>query len=410
MSTDSLTPQNADKSYRNLTVRNNLVARNISASNVNLSTLNGESVADLLAGVDVLPGDDVQAALDRAAANLLPGTKGATVFLAIGEYPETSIIIPDGVNMAAYQPGATFPYLETLGFRDSDNGDGEYIITNVQFTVNNSNTDSIVTMPTLNTTTFIQLSGNASITSSATTGPLIAWDQASELDLTLRSGTSLTMTDPTKTVIDASSGTVYIDVLFGSSINGLTDINGTVDGVLTVGGTLNAGSDVNTSLDITTSGTFDLVNDYSTVIGQRDVSGLDTNVHKFGVLYDKSNDQVVLPTILFDSTVTTDTTTDYTITAADVVGGILVRTPGAASADVLPTSTLLVAEIPNAFIGSTLQLKIINRSGANDITLSAGSGGTLIASSAVIAANTSALVYIRITSIDGGSPTYVAYL
>lgn len=411
MSTSNFTLQNADQSLRNLNVSRHLTASNVVAGNVSTNTINGASVTDLLAGVDVVPGDDVQAALDNAAAKLLPGTKGAMVFLAIGEYPDTSLLIPDGVNVGAYQPGASFPNLVRLGFKNSTDGtgEGEYIVTNIQFTLNNSNTDSIVEMPTANTSSYVQLSGNASITSSSTTAPLIAWNQSTSLNLVLRSGTSLTMTDPTQTAIYGSSGTADVDVMFGSSVNGKIDLNGTVQGTLTVGGTLNAGNDTNTSLNLTTSGTYDLVNDYSTVIGQRDVSGLDSNVHKFGVLYDKGQDQVILPTIVFDTTVTTSSLGSLTYTADQIVGGIIVRNSlDLVVSDTLPTAANLVLATPNAFIGSTLTCKIVN-TGAGAITLGVGSGATIVGNP-VIASGTSQVLYVRITSIDGGSPSYVVYM
>ncbi len=373
--------------------------------NISAVTINGESVDDLIAGVNLHPGDDVQEALDYAAAHFLPGADGATVFLEIGEYPETSLMLPSGVNIAAFQPGATFPNLVKFGFKDATNGSGSYVITNIKLTVNNSNTDSIVEMPTTNTSTYIQMSGVSNITTSSSTAPLVAWNRPSSLDINLRSGSSLTMTDLTKTAFFASTGTVNLNALFGSVINGKIDFNGDVLGMLVVGGTLNAGSINNTSLSVTTSEQFTFANDYSTIIGKHVIS---SNTSESGVLLDAGTDQLILPTTTFHKEVQESKDDgDVTYSADNIVGGIIVRS-GLTNdrSDTLPSATNLLSAVPNAFEGTTIVCKILNTSGSQ-INLSAGTGGSIVGN-ATLFAGSSKMVYVRFTSV-GNTPAYVAY-
>lgn len=105
---------------------------------------------------------------------------------------------------------------------------------------------------------------------------------------------------------------------------------------------------------------------------------------------------------------------NVTYTAADILGGIIVRDPaGAGRSDVLPTAALLVAALPNAAIGDVLECLIINGADAAEtITIGAGTGGGFdtnqTATSRVIPQNTSKMLTIRITGVS--SPAYVAYL
>lgn len=105
-----------------------------------------------------------------------------------------------------------------------------------------------------------------------------------------------------------------------------------------------------------------------------------------------------------------------TYTAAEILGGIIVRDPaGASRSDVLPTAALLVAAIPNAAVGDIIECLIINGADAAEtITIGAGSGGGFdtnqTASSRIIGQNASKLMRIRLTNVTASSEAYVVYL
>lgn len=104
-----------------------------------------------------------------------------------------------------------------------------------------------------------------------------------------------------------------------------------------------------------------------------------------------------------------------TYTAAEILGGIIVRDPnGASRSDVLPTAALLVAAIPGATIGDVIDCLIINGADAAEtITIGAGAGGGFdanqVAASRLISQNASKLLRIRLTNVTAASEAYVAY-
>lgn len=70
----------------------------------------------------------------------------------------------------------------------------------------------------------------------------------------------------------------------------------------------------------------------------------------------------------------TDTTT---VTAEQLIAGVLDGTPTAAATYTLPTATDLVAAIPNCKVGSSFMFVVNNKSeGTNTITVAAGTDGT----------------------------------
>lgn len=116
-------------------------------------------------------------------------------------------------------------------------------------------------------------------------------------------------------------------------------------------------------------------------------------------------------------TATSDATAGArTWTAAEVLGGILVRDPaGAGRTDVLPTAALLVAALPGAAVGDTIKVKIINGADAAEtITLDAGAGGgydtNQTAAARVIPQFHSKVVEIRLTNVTAASEAYVVYM
>jgi hypothetical protein len=105
-----------------------------------------------------------------------------------------------------------------------------------------------------------------------------------------------------------------------------------------------------------------------------------------------------------------------TYTAADILGGIIVRdTNGASRIDVLPTAAQIVAAYKGAAVGDVLRCKIINGADAAEVlTINAGAGGAFdanqTAASCVIGQNASKDLFIRLTNVTPGAEAYVAYL
>ena len=101
-----------------------------------------------------------------------------------------------------------------------------------------------------------------------------------------------------------------------------------------------------------------------------------------------------------------------TYTAAQVVGGLILRDcAGGARIDVLPTATLLVAALDKPKIGDIVRCLVINNSdAAEEITITAGTDGTVpqVDATQVIPQNTSRMLHIRITGVT--TPAYVVYM
>lgn len=85
------------------------------------------------------------------------------------------------------------------------------------------------------------------------------------------------------------------------------------------------------------------------------------------------------PQIYASAPVATATDT-ATLTAAQILSGIIVGTPTAAANYTLPTVALLEATLVNAKIGTTFDLSIINvaTTAAYDITVQVGTGWTIV--------------------------------
>ena len=104
-----------------------------------------------------------------------------------------------------------------------------------------------------------------------------------------------------------------------------------------------------------------------------------------------------------------------TYTAAQVIGGVILRDPnGAGRTDVLPTAALLIGAMRAPRIGDTIEVLVINTADAAEtITMSAGSGGAFpteqIAATRIIPQNTSRRVLIRVTGV-GSAAAYVCVM
>lgn len=109
---------------------------------------------------------------------------------------------------------------------------------------------------------------------------------------------------------------------------------------------------------------------------------------------------------------TSATAAALTYTAAQVVGGLFLRTQTGTSTDTLPTATLLRDYlIASGFatavqVGTTVRLHIRN-GGSGTITVAAGTGGTLSGTATIVAA--SAKDFLIVFTAVGGTPTYTAY-
>jgi len=70
-------------------------------------------------------------------------------------------------------------------------------------------------------------------------------------------------------------------------------------------------------------------------------------------------------------TTTEDSSSDETYSATEMVGGIIIRNQASGFSDTTASAALIVAEIPNAVVGSSFRLIVINKS-TGTITLSKG--------------------------------------
>lgn len=100
----------------------------------------------------------------------------------------------------------------------------------------------------------------------------------------------------------------------------------------------------------------------------------------YPILAVDENALVAAKPIITQTTVTTDTTAGaVTYTAAQLLGGLILRDPnGAGRSDVTPTAALIIAALPEYQVGSSFEFVIRNDADAAEtITLTAGSGVTL---------------------------------
>ncbi len=114
-----------DASYEHASLNSSTVRGTLSARLIEASNLNGVPVDELIAAAaeiesgdsqdvqfdrvfTVVPGDDVQAAIDDALAVALEKGIPQVVFLGPGEYPETTLTLRAGVTLFGYNAVDTF--------------------------------------------------------------------------------------------------------------------------------------------------------------------------------------------------------------------------------------------------------------------------------------------------------------
>lgn len=115
--------------------------------------------------------------------------------------------------------------------------------------------------------------------------------------------------------------------------------------------------------------------------------------------------------IVGKTTVTTTTTAGAaTYTAAQMLGGLILRDPnGAGRSDVTPTAALLVAALPGCAIGTSFQFTIVNTADANEtITVTAGSGATLVGTMTIAQSNNKTFLAV-LDNVTGGAEAYTLY-
>lgn len=104
-----------------------------------------------------------------------------------------------------------------------------------------------------------------------------------------------------------------------------------------------------------------------------------------------------------------------TITAANLLTGIITYAPSTGCTATFDTAANIVAAVnaasAGAVVGDYILCLIINGSGTNTVTLAAGTGGGFDTNQAtrVIAVNTSRYCQIRLTNVTPGSEAYVVY-
>ena len=113
----------------------------------------------------------------------------------------------------------------------------------------------------------------------------------------------------------------------------------------------------------------------------------------------------------FITTVTTKTTAGVvTYTAAELIGGLILRDPaGAHRSDVSPTAALIVAGFAGGIVGSSFEFTIRNDADAAEtITLTAGAGVTL-SGTMTIAQNNSKRFLCRLDNVGSGTEAVTIY-
>lgn len=101
-------------------------------------------------------------------------------------------------------------------------------------------------------------------------------------------------------------------------------------------------------------------------------------------------------------------TSTATLTAAQVVGGMLLANPSTSAATyTLPTAALIDAAVPNATVGSTFDLSIVNiGTSSGTVTLSMGTGVTDGGNAAVAVAITSSALFRFRKTAEGAYTVY----
>ena len=106
---------------------------------------------------------------------------------------------------------------------------------------------------------------------------------------------------------------------------------------------------------------------------------------------------------------TVATKTAVTLTAAQVLGGMILQDPsGGAVTTTLPTAALLKAALPGVAAGTAFEFTIRNTADGNEaITVAAGTGGST--SGTMTIAQNNSKRFLLIFTATGGTPAYTVY-
>lgn len=100
--------------------------------------------------------------------------------------------------------------------------------------------------------------------------------------------------------------------------------------------------------------------------------------------------------------------TTATLTAAQLLGGMINSAPGGAITLTLPTAANMVAGVKGAQVGDSFDVTLVNTAGgANSITLAAG--GATLRGGTTVAQNKSALLRVVLTNVGSGTEAYTVH-
>ena len=122
-----------------------------------------------------------------------------------------------------------------------------------------------------------------------------------------------------------------------------------------------------------------------------------------------NKDMIIIDDEVVSKRTQTAVTNTATITAAQLITGVLDGTPTAGATYTLPTAALLVAGIYNVQVGSSFFFAVNNKAGdAYTITVAAGTGGTGDGT-LTVAQNVIRLFLVIITNVTSSSEAYFVY-
>lgn len=128
------------------------------------------------------------------------------------------------------------------------------------------------------------------------------------------------------------------------------------------------------------------------------------------VLIFAGNNSFLAPVLGFTTVATLSTADVVTYTAAQLLGGLILRDPnGGGRSDVSPTAALIVAAIPGATVGQSFEFTIRNTADAAEtITVTAGAGVTL-SGTMTIAQNNSRRFLAVLTNVGAATEAVTIY-
>jgi len=122
-----------------------------------------------------------------------------------------------------------------------------------------------------------------------------------------------------------------------------------------------------------------------------------------------NKDMIIMDDEVVSKRTQTAVTDTATITAAQLITGVLDGTPTSAATYTLPTAANLVAGIYNVQVGSSFLFAVNNKAGdAYTITVAAGNGGTADGT-LTVSQNVIRLFLVIITNVTSSSEAYFVY-